>query len=59
MLQRWESITFEANLIIFRGINSGPVAFLWFLSLKLYLTIEITTQNKKGAQGTQGHINDE
>ena len=39
--------TFEANLITFRGIKSGPVAFLGFLSLKPYFTIETTTQDKK------------
>ena len=33
-------------MITFRGIKSGPVAFLGFLSLKTYLTIE-TTQDKK------------
>ena len=38
---------FEANLINFRVIKSGPVAFLGFLSLKAYLTIETTTQDKK------------
>ena len=40
-------ITFEANLITFRGIESGPVAFLGILSLKPYLTIEATTKDKK------------
>ena len=34
-------------MINFRGIKSGPVAFLGFLSLKVYLTIEKTTQDKK------------
>ena len=34
-------------MVSFRGIKSGPVAFLGFLSLKLYLTIETTTQDKK------------
>ena len=48
MLQRWESITFEANLITFREIKSWPVAFLGILSLKPYFTIETTTQEKKG-----------
>ena len=42
-------MTFEANLITFRGIKYGPVAFLGFLSLKPYLTTETTTQAKKGA----------
>ena len=46
-------MTFEANLITFRGIKSGPVAFLGFLILKQYFTIERTTQDntrqKKGA----------
>ena len=40
-------MTFEANLINFRGIKSGPVAFSGFLSLKVYLAIETTTQDKK------------
>ena len=40
-------MTFEANLITFRGIKSGPVAFLGFLSLKPYLTIKTTAQDKK------------
>ena len=40
-------MTFEANLITFRGIKYGPVAFLGFLSLKPYLAIETTTQDKK------------
>ena len=31
----------------FRGLKSGPVALLGFLSLKLYLTIETATQDKK------------
>ena len=31
----------------FRGVKSGPVAFLVFLRLELYLTIETTTQDKK------------
>ena len=30
ILQRSESVTFEANLITFRGTQSGPVAFLGF-----------------------------
>ena len=30
-----------------RGLKSGPVAFLGFLSLKVYFTIETTTQDKK------------
>ena len=34
-------------MINFRGTKSGPVAFLGFLSLKVYLTIETTTQDKK------------
>ena len=34
-------------MVSFRGIKSGPVAFLGFLSLKLYLTIETITQDKK------------
>ena len=34
-------------MIKFRGIKSGPVGFLGFLSLKEYLTIETTTQDKK------------
>ena len=34
-------------MITSRGIKSGPVAFLEFLSLKPYLTIETTTQDKK------------
>ena len=38
------------NLITFRGIKSGPVAFLGFLSLKPYLTIE-TTQHKTKKRG--------
>ena len=42
-------ITFEANSITFRGIKSGPVAFLGFLCLKPYLTVETTAQDKKGA----------
>ena len=33
-------------MINFRGIKSGPVAFLGFLSLKVYLTIETTTQDE-------------
>ena len=37
---------FEVNLVNFRGTKSGPVAFLGFLSLKVYLTIK-TTQDKK------------
>ena len=40
-------MTFEANLINFRGIKSRPAAFLGFLSLKAYLTTETTTQDKK------------
>ena len=55
----------EANLITFRGIKSGPVAVLGFLSLKLYLAIETTTQDKKKhvrgllvSEGAQAHIND-
>ena len=40
-------MTFEANLITFRGIKSGPVAFLGFLSLKPYLTIKTTAQDKE------------
>ena len=40
-------MTFEANLITFRGIKSGAVAFLGFLSLKQYFTIETTRQDKK------------
>ena len=47
MLQKWESITSEAYLITFRGTKSAPAAFLGFLSLKPYLTIETTTQDKK------------
>ena len=34
-------------MINFRGMKSGPVAFLGFLNLKAYLTIETTTQDKK------------
>ena len=34
-------------MITFTGIKSGPVAFLGFLSLKPYFTIETTTQDKK------------
>ena len=34
-------------MINFRGIKSGHVTFLGFLSLKTYLTIEKTTQDKK------------
>ena len=34
-------------MINFRGVKSGPVTFLRFLSLKAYLTIEIITQDKK------------
>ena len=34
-------------MITSRGIKSGPVVFLGFLSLKPYLTIETTTQDKK------------
>ena len=47
MLEKSESIIFESNLITFRGIKSGPVAFLAFLSLKPSFTIEATTQDKK------------
>ena len=55
-------------MINFRGMKSEPVAFLGFLSLKAYLTIETTTQNKKmrvkrlliskGAQVRKARIND-
>ena len=38
-------MTFEANLITFRGIKSGPIAFLGILILKQYFTIETTTQD--------------
>ena len=52
--------------MFFRGIKSGPVAFLGFLSLKLYLTIETTTQDKKmrvrgllvRVKARKAHIND-
>ena len=37
-------------MINFRGMKSGPVAFLGFLNLKAYLTIETTTQDKKKAR---------
>ena len=39
------------NLITFRGIKSGPVAFLEFLSFKPYLTTETTQDKKKDAEG--------
>ena len=42
-----ESITFESNLITFRGIKSGPVAFLGFLSRTSQLKQQHKT--KKGA----------
>ena len=65
MLWRWESITFEANLINFKGIKSGHVTFRRFLSLKAYPTIETTTQDKKScvrrllvSKGAQARIND-
>ena len=58
-------MTFEAILINFRGIKSGPVALLGFLNLKAYLTIETTTQDKKRrvrrllvSKGAQACIND-
>ena len=38
-------------MITFRGIKSGPVSFLGFLSLKPYFTIETTTQDKKRRVG--------
>ena len=34
-------------MITYRGIKSGPVAFVGFLNLKPYFTIETTTQDKK------------
>ena len=40
-------MTYGANLITFRGIKSGPVAFLGFLSLTPYFTIETTTLDKR------------
>ena len=39
--------TDEVNLIRFRGIKSGLVAFLGFLSLKPRLAIETTQQKTK------------
>ena len=52
-------------MINFRGIKSGPVAFLGFLSLQAYLTVETTTQDKKRrvrrllvSKGAQARIND-
>ena len=42
-------MTFEENLTTFRGIKSGLVAFLGFLSFKPYLTNETTTPDKKDA----------
>ena len=61
-------VTFEANFITFRGIKSGTVAFLGFLTLKPYLTSETATQDKKrrvrvllvseGAQARKARIND-
>ena len=60
--------TDKVNLINFRGIKSGSVAFLGFLSLKGYLTIKATTQDNKrrvrrllgskDAQARKAHIND-
>ena len=47
MLEKSESITFESNLITFRGIKSGPVAFLGFLSRTSQLKQQHKT--KKGA----------
>ena len=38
---------FEVNLINFTGIKSRVVAFLGFLSLKPYLTIEKTQHKTK------------
>ena len=38
-------------MITFRGIKSGPVSFLGFLSLKPYFTIETTAQDKKRRAG--------
>ena len=62
------NITFEGILINFRGIKSGPAAFLGFLSLKAYLRIETTSQDKKrcvrrlmvnkDAQARKARIND-
>ena len=37
-------------MIHFRGAKSGPIAFLGFLSLKLYLTIETTQYKTKKAR---------
>ena len=62
-------MTFEANLITFRGIKSGPIAFLGILILKQYFAIETTTQDntrqKKAckaliseSKGVQARIND-
>ena len=52
-------------MINFRGMKSGPVAFPRFLSLKAYLTIEATTQDKKRwvrrllvSKGVQARFND-
>ena len=52
-------------MINFRGIKYGPVAFLGFLSLKAYLTVETTAQDKKRrvrgllvSKGAQARVHD-
>ena len=46
-------------MITFRRIKSGPVAFLGFLSLKSYLTIETTRKaligESKGGPARKAH----